>query len=120
MHEHRKIAVGEGGLAVRDRVERDGGIGNDPLAITLCDSAVVKIKVGATITAIDDGIYHVTRGSGKELEVYLVRLLFILFADDTGIFEQDAFYNFIVDQTREDGTDIGGQLARLFQLLNTP
>ena len=57
---------------------------------------------------------------GKELEVYLVRLLFILFADDTGIFEQDAFYNFIVDQTREDGTDTGPQLARLFQLLNTP
>ncbi|HRP82906.1 MAG TPA: class I SAM-dependent DNA methyltransferase [Flavobacteriales bacterium] len=58
--------------------------------------------------------------AGQELEVYLVRLLFILFADDTGIFEQDAFYNFIVDQTREDGTDLGPQLARLFQLLNTP
>ena len=58
--------------------------------------------------------------AGQELEVYLVRLLFILFADDTGIFEQDAFYNFITDQTREDGTDLGGQLARLFQLLNTP
>ncbi len=58
--------------------------------------------------------------AGQELEIYLVRLLFILFADDTGIFEQDAFYNFITDQTREDGTDLGGQLARLFQLLNTP
>ena len=58
--------------------------------------------------------------AGKELEVYLVRLLFILFADDTGIFELDAFYNYIVDQTREDGTDLGPQLARLFQLLNTP
>ncbi len=57
---------------------------------------------------------------GQVLEVYLVRLLFILFADDTGIFEQDAFYNFIVDQTREDGTDLGPQVARLFQLLNTP
>ncbi|MEG2045997.1 MAG: OmpA family protein, partial [Comamonas sp.] len=41
----------------------------DQLQPSLCDSAVVKIKVGATITAIDDGIYHVTRGSGKELEV---------------------------------------------------
>ena len=57
---------------------------------------------------------------GHALEVYLVRLLFILFADDTGIFELDAFYNFIVDQTREDGTDLGPQLARVFQLLNTP
>ena len=57
---------------------------------------------------------------GRELEVYLVRLLFILFADDTGIFELDAFYNFIEGQTREDGTDVGAQLAMLFQLLNTP
>jgi methylase of polypeptide subunit release factors len=56
---------------------------------------------------------------GQALEVYLVRLLFILFADDTGIFERDAFYNFIVDQSREDGTDLGPQLARIFQLLNT-
>ncbi|MEZ4758139.1 MAG: DNA methyltransferase [Flavobacteriales bacterium] len=54
------------------------------------------------------------------LELYLVRLLFILFADDTGIFERDAFYNFITDQTREDGSDLGAQMARLFQLLNTP
>jgi hypothetical protein len=56
---------------------------------------------------------------GQALEVYLVRLLFILFADDTGIFERDAFYNFIVDQSREDGTDLGPQMARIFQLLNT-
>lgn len=41
----------------------------DQLQPSLCDSAVVKIKVGATITAIDDGVYRVTRGSGKELEV---------------------------------------------------
>jgi len=54
------------------------------------------------------------------LELYLVRLLFILFADDTGIFERDAFYTFITDQTREDGSDLGAQMARLFQLLNTP
>ncbi len=54
------------------------------------------------------------------LELYLVRLLFILFADDTNIFERDAFYNFITDQTREDGSDLGAQMARLFQLLNTP
>ena len=53
------------------------------------------------------------------LELYLVRLLFILFADDTGIFERDAFYTFITDQTREDGSDLGAQMARLFQLLNT-
>lgn len=79
----------------------------------------VNIKAAELMGQLHDEL-KASGYSGQELEVYLVRLLFILFADDTGIFEQDAFYNFIVDQTREDGTDIGGQLARLFQLLNTP
>jgi hypothetical protein len=40
MHEHGKVAAREGGLAVRDRVERDIGIGDDPLAVALRDGAV--------------------------------------------------------------------------------
>jgi hypothetical protein len=58
--------------------------------------------------------------TGHHLEHYLVRLLFCLFADDTGIFERQVFYDFIEGHTREDGTDMGPQLAWLFQLLNTP
>ena len=56
---------------------------------------------------------------GHELEVYLVRLLFCLFADDTGIFEQDDFH-FLLKQSAEDGRDLAPQLAQLFQVLNTP
>ena len=37
MHEHGKVAVREGGLLVRDRVERDIRICDDPLAIALCE-----------------------------------------------------------------------------------
>lgn len=58
--------------------------------------------------------------TGHHLEHYLVRLLFCLFADDTGIFEQQVFYDFIEGHTKEDGSDVGQQLAWLFQLLNTP
>ena len=57
---------------------------------------------------------------GHPLEVYLVRLLFILFADDTGIFEKDTFKEFIEQKTNEDGSDLGGWLAQFFQALNTP
>jgi len=57
---------------------------------------------------------------GHALELYLVRLLFCLFADDTGIFEQQVFYDFIEGNTKEDGSDVGQQIAWLFQLLNTP
>ncbi len=58
--------------------------------------------------------------TGHPLEVYLVRLLFLLFADDTGIFEKDAFKEFIEQKTNESGSDLGALLAQLFQVLNTP
>ena len=59
--------------------------------------------------------------SGHDLEVLLVRLLFCLFAEDTGIFEEkDQFAEFIETKTKEDGSDLGAQLQHLFQVLNTP
>jgi type I restriction-modification system DNA methylase subunit len=57
--------------------------------------------------------------TGHHLEVYLVRLLFCLFADDTGIFEKDAFKFYIEERTNEDGSDLALHLANLFQVLNT-
>lgn len=57
---------------------------------------------------------------GHPLEVLLVRLLFCLFADDTGIFPRQSFHDLIVQRTREDGSDLGMWLERIFQVLNTP
>jgi len=57
---------------------------------------------------------------GHPLEVYLVRLLFVLFADDTGIFEKNIFKEFIEQKTNEDGSDLGALIAQFFQVLNTP
>ncbi len=59
--------------------------------------------------------------TGHALEVYLVRLLFILFADNTGIFEpRDRLLDYVEHRTNEDGSDLGGKLSELFQVLNTP
>lgn len=57
---------------------------------------------------------------GHHLEVYLVRLLFVLFADDTSIFEKDIFKEFLDQKTNEDGSDLGALMAQFFQVLNTP
>ncbi|MEO5631780.1 MAG: DNA methyltransferase [Nitrospiraceae bacterium] len=57
--------------------------------------------------------------TGTDLERLLVRLLFCLFAEDTGIFEPNAFQLFIRNQTREDGSDLGARLNELFDILNT-
>lgn len=58
--------------------------------------------------------------TGRNLEVYLVRLLFCLFADDTGIFERSIFIDYLQQKTNTDGSDLGMHLAQLFQVLNTP
>ena len=56
----------------------------------------------------------------KQLEIFLVRLLFCFFADDTNIFNQHIFENFIELKTNEDGSDLGSRLNHLFEVLNTP
>ena len=52
--------------------------------------------------------------------MYLVRLLFCLFAEDTGIFKPNQFCDFIEQRTSADGSDLAAKLAELFQVLNTP
>jgi hypothetical protein len=54
------------------------------------------------------------------LELYLVRLVFLLFADDTNIFEKGIFYDYLDLTTEEDGSDLAATLAQLFEVLNTP
>ena len=57
---------------------------------------------------------------GHDLEVYLVRLLFCLFAEDTTIFKKQQFQDFIEQRTSEDGSDLAARLQELFEVLNTP
>jgi hypothetical protein len=58
--------------------------------------------------------------SGHALERLLVRILFCLFAEHTGIFEPGDFVSLIQDRTREDGSDLGMWLNQLFEVLNQP
>lgn len=58
--------------------------------------------------------------TGHPLEVYLVRILFCLFAEDTSIFLKQEFQNYIEQRTNEDGSDLAAKLQELFQVLNTP
>ena len=59
--------------------------------------------------------------SGHQLELYLVRLMFCLFADDTGIFEPPNIFNrYILERTNEDGSDLALHLQKIFETLNKP
>jgi hypothetical protein len=57
--------------------------------------------------------------TGHALEVYLVRILFCLFAEDTTIFNKQQFQEYIEQRTAEDGSDLAAKLQELFQVLNT-
>ncbi len=79
----------------------------------------VNIKAAYLMGKLHEKLKYVGY-EGHNLEVFLVRLLFCLFADDSGIFEKDALKFFIYEKTKEDGSDLGAILAQLFQVLNTP
>ncbi len=57
--------------------------------------------------------------TGHHLELYLVRLLFCLFADDTSIFEKGILSEYLELKTNEDGSDLAAHISQLFQVLNT-
>jgi len=57
---------------------------------------------------------------GHDLEIFLIRTLFCLFADDTGIFPQNHFKSFIQKRINQDGFDLGPHLQNIFHILNTP
>lgn len=57
---------------------------------------------------------------GHPLEVYLVRILFCLFAEDTTIFNKYQFQEYLEQRTNVDGSDLAAKLQELFQILNTP
>ncbi len=79
----------------------------------------VNIKAAELMGKLHDQLEE-SGYEGHPLELFLVRLLFALFADDTGIFEKDTFKEFIDVKTNTDGSDIGAWLAQFFQTLNTP
>jgi hypothetical protein len=54
------------------------------------------------------------------LNVFLSRLLFCFFAEDTRIFEENQFTNAIDSHTQTDGSDLNVYLDKLFEVLNTP
>ena len=92
-------------LGVQRRTFRD----QDPVNIEAAE------LVGRLHDALDAAGYR-----GHDLERFLVRIVFCLFADDTGIFEpRDIFFDLLENRTAEDGSDTGRALADLFQVLNT-
>ena len=72
------------------------------------------VRLGSLYDAMKAGGYP-----DHDLQRFLVRVMFCLFAEDTGIFGKDVFTDFLNYRTNEDGSDLGPRLAQFFQILDT-
>ena len=84
------------------------------------DEDPVNIKVAEKMGQLHDALLN-SGYDGHNLELFLVRLVYCLFADDTGIFNaKDDFEYYLREKTKQDGSDTGRAIADLFQVLDTP
>lgn len=87
---------------------------------TFRDQDPVNVAAAELVGKLYDAL-EASGFTGHDLERFLVRIVFCLFADDTGVFEpRNLFLDFIEQRSAEDGGDLGGKLSELFQTLNTP
>ena len=56
---------------------------------------------------------------GHETSIFLIRILFLMFGDDTGMWERNLVKSLIL-KSKEDGSDIGKTFDTLFKVLNSP
>ena len=80
----------------------------------------VNEQAGKIMAEIHDSLVsgQIKKGEGA-VEYFLTRIVFCLFADDTGIFEHGSFQKYIKD-TKKDGSDLELHLGKLFDVLDTP
>lgn len=87
---------------------------------TYRDQDPVDIKAAELMGQVHDAL-KASGYDGHDLERFLVRVVFCLFADATGIFEpRGIFQALISERTNADGSDLGQWLAHLFEVLDTP
>ncbi|MBE0542480.1 MAG: class I SAM-dependent DNA methyltransferase [Verrucomicrobia bacterium] len=86
---------------------------------TLTEENPVNIKAAEMLGELHDAL-EAGGFSGDDLEQFLVRVLFCLFAEDTGLFPRRAFDLYLEENAFTDMVNIGASLEHLFQVLNTP
>lgn len=77
-------------------------------------------RMAKLFDAIKQDNLDYVREDAHAMNVFLGRLLFCLFAEDTGIFPENAISNAIASHTAVDGSDLDVFFKRLFDLLDEP
>jgi hypothetical protein len=86
--------------------------------------ASADLKAAAKMGRLFDRLKEVNEFSSPEqlhaLNVFLTRLLFCYFAEDTEIFPKNAFTKVITEASAENGAGLPDLLSQLFRVMNQP
>lgn len=93
-------------------VERYRGIEENPADVKAAEKMA---KLHDEIRAYND---FSSNDDLHELNLFMTRLLFCYFAEDTGIFEDNLFTSSIARYTQEDGSDLSQYLATAFEVMD--
>lgn len=86
-------------------------------AAEITEETPINREAAYTISKLHEALLR-ANFTGRDLEIFLTRLLFCLFADDTGVFGENNLMRKLVEDTREDGADLGSRLSELFDVFN--
>lgn len=91
---------------------------------TFADENPADVKASLKMAKLYDELQKNNEFKTKEeihaLNVFLTRLLFCYFAEDTNIFPDNLFTASLSSHTQIDGSDLDAYLQRLFTIFNTP
>ena len=89
----------------------------------LVDENPADVKAAQKLAKLYDEIIKENKIEDEDdvhaLNVFLTRLLFCYFAEDSNIFSENQFTNVITQHTKDDGSDLAAYLLRLFEVLDT-
>lgn len=86
--------------------------------LTIVEETPINRDAAYAISKLHEALIQINF-KGRDLEIFLTRLLFCLFADDTNIFGDNGQFRRFVENARDDGSDTGQKLYELFEILNT-
>lgn len=86
------------------------------------DENPADVKAAEKLAKLHDELRAYNDFSSKselhDLNIFIARLLFCFFAEDTGIFEENLFTGSIVRYTRQDGSDLASYLDAAFNVMD--
>jgi hypothetical protein len=100
-------------------VERFSFLAGHPLQNQIIAEEDANLRAAELLSTLHDALDE-TGYRGHALRLFIVRLLYILFADDTQIWSKHLVTDYLLVKTADDGSDVGRKITEIFEILDTP